>query len=62
MMYIITGDELAQYIKVLGWIIDPDTNVATIPPNPDNHIEATVVQEAIKLPRKFIYWSIIFFF
>lgn len=37
---------------MLGWTIDPTTNVAIIPPNPDNQIEATVVQEAIKLPRK----------
>ena len=46
------GDDLVQYVEVLGWTIDPTTNVAIIPPNPDNQIEATVVQEAIKLPRK----------
>jgi translation initiation factor 3 subunit K len=50
-MYKITGDDLDQYIKVLGWTIDPTTNVVTISPNPDNHIEATVVQETIKLSR-----------
>ena len=48
---ILIGDDLVQYIEALGWTIDPTTNVVIIPPNPDNQIEATVVQETIKLPR-----------
>ena len=30
-----------------------DTGVVTIPPNPDNHVEATVVRENIEMPREF---------
>jgi len=47
----LSGDDLVQYVETLGWTIDPIQNVVTIPPNPDNQIEATVVQETIKLPQ-----------
>lgn len=47
------GPELEAYVKNLGWTLDATTNVVGIPPNPDNQIESTVVQENIKLPRKF---------
>lgn len=47
------GPELTAYIQKLGWTIDASSAVVSIPPNPDNQIEATVVQEAIKLPREF---------
>ena len=46
-----TGSQLNAYIQKLGWTIDPSTSVVAIPPNPDNHIEATIVQESVKLPR-----------
>lgn len=46
-----TGPDLTAYIQKLGWAVDPSTSVVSIPPNPDNQIEATVVQEAIKLPQ-----------
>lgn len=50
-LYPFTGNDLVQYIESLNWTIDRSTNVVTLPPNPDNQIEATVVQEAITLPR-----------
>ena len=46
-----TGSQLNAYIQKLGWTIDPSTSVVAIPPNPDNQIEATIVQESVKLPR-----------
>lgn len=48
-----TGAELDAYVQKLGWVVDASTSMITIPPNPDNQIEATVVQENIKLPRMF---------
>jgi translation initiation factor 3 subunit K len=36
-------------VQKKGWKME--TNVVSIPPNPDNQIEATVVQENIKLAR-----------
>ena len=47
-----TGDDLTTYVKQLGWAVDSETGNIAVPPNPDNQIEATVVQEQIKLPRK----------
>jgi len=47
----LTGNNLQAYIRKLGWTIDSTTSVVSIPPNPDNQIEATVVQENIKLPQ-----------
>ncbi|CAA7266603.1 unnamed protein product [Cyclocybe aegerita] len=47
----LTGAELGAYIQKLGWAVDPSTSVIIVPPNPDNQIEATVVQETIKLPQ-----------
>ncbi|KAI0936249.1 hypothetical protein AcV5_004436 [Taiwanofungus camphoratus] len=44
--------DLGAYIAGLGWTVDTSTGVVTVPPNPDNHIESTVVQENIQLPRK----------
>ncbi|KAF9535853.1 armadillo-type protein [Crepidotus variabilis] len=49
--YLSLSDDLVQYVKSLGWSIDPSTTVISLPPNPDNQIEATVVQESIKLPQ-----------
>ncbi|KAF8912835.1 armadillo-type protein [Gymnopilus junonius] len=47
----LSESELPTYIQKLGWTVDSSTGVVTIPPNPDNQIEATVVQESVKLPR-----------
>ncbi|KAJ3561964.1 hypothetical protein NP233_g9873 [Leucocoprinus birnbaumii] len=47
----LSGDDLFEYIAKLGWTVDSATSVVSIPPNPDNQIEATVVQESIKLPQ-----------
>ena len=49
----IEGEELTGYIEKLGWSIDAASGVITIPPNPDNQIESTVVQENIQLPREY---------
>lgn len=46
------GPDLEAYLHDLGWAIERSNSVVVIPPNPDNQIEATVVQESIKLPRK----------
>ena len=43
------GSELDSYISKLAWTVDG--GVLTVPANPDNQIESTVVQEAIKLPQ-----------
>ncbi|PBL00774.1 initiation factor 3 [Armillaria gallica] len=45
------GSELQAYVENLGWSVDESGTVVNIPPNPDNQIEATVVQENIKLPQ-----------
>ncbi|PPQ75036.1 hypothetical protein CVT24_010287 [Panaeolus cyanescens] len=45
------GNELKAYIQSLEWTIDNSTGVISVPPNPDNQIEATIVQESIKLPQ-----------
>ncbi|KAJ8520897.1 hypothetical protein ONZ45_g2341 [Pleurotus djamor] len=45
------GAELEEYVRRLGWSLDQSSSLVTIPPNPDNQIEATVVQESIKLPQ-----------
>ena len=44
------GADLNAYVEKLGWTIS-DSGVVTVPPNPDNQIESTVVQENIQLPR-----------
>ncbi|KAF9270395.1 ARM repeat-containing protein [Marasmius fiardii PR-910] len=44
-------EELNSYIETLGWTLDSTGAVINIPPNPDNQIAATVVQENIKLPQ-----------
>jgi len=43
--------DLTQYIQSLGWSIDASTGNVVVPPNPDNQIESTVVQEQIHLPQ-----------
>jgi translation initiation factor 3 subunit K len=48
------GPDLEAYLNDLGWAIERSNSVVVIPPNPDNQIEATVVQESIKLPRKLV--------
>lgn len=47
------GSDLDDYISKLGWSQDA-TGVVEIPPNPDNKIVSTVVQENIQLPRTFV--------
>ncbi|KAG5644729.1 hypothetical protein DXG03_007858 [Asterophora parasitica] len=47
----LSGDDLQAYIQKLGWTLDASSSVISIPPNPDNQIEATVVQESISLPQ-----------
>ena len=49
----IAGVELEDYIVRLGWKCDSSAGVVEVPPNPDNQIASTVVQEDIKLPRMF---------
>ena len=45
--------ELENYIARLGWKFDTSAGVVEVPPNPDNQIASTVVQEDIKLQRMF---------
>ncbi|KAJ7655111.1 armadillo-type protein [Mycena polygramma] len=45
----LNGSDLAAFVEKKGWKME--VNVVGIPPNPDNQIEATVVQENIKLPQ-----------
>ncbi|KIM85421.1 hypothetical protein PILCRDRAFT_817436 [Piloderma croceum F 1598] len=45
------GSELEAYVSRLGWSLGSSKNVISIPSNPDNQIESTVVQESIKLPQ-----------
>jgi hypothetical protein len=47
------GGELEDYITRLGWKYDSSAGVVEVPPNPDNQIASTVVQEDIKLQRMF---------
>jgi translation initiation factor 3 subunit K len=55
----VVGEELEEYISRLGWKIDSTTGVVEVPPNPDNQIASTVVQEDIKLQRKFSVLSVV---
>lgn len=52
--HVVVGDDLANYVQNLGWSTDASTGVVTLPSNPDNQIESTVVQENIQLSRTFI--------
>ncbi|KAI0304836.1 ARM repeat-containing protein [Russula brevipes] len=45
------GSELEEHIANLGWKFDSSTGVVEVPPNPDNQIASTVVQEDIKLQQ-----------
>jgi len=47
----LNGDELESHIQKQGWARDKTTGIIRVPSNPDNQIEATVVQENIKLPQ-----------
>ncbi|KAF8633939.1 hypothetical protein AX15_001123 [Amanita polypyramis BW_CC] len=47
----LNGEGLGGYIQKFGWTEDKATGIIIVPPNPDNQIEATVVQENIKLPQ-----------
>ena len=49
----IVGVELEDYIARLGWKYNSSASVVEVPPNPDNQIASTVVQEDIKLQRMF---------
>ena len=44
------GDDLVEYVSGLGWTVEG--SVVTIPPNPDNQVEPTVVRENIQLQRE----------
>ncbi|KAI0793423.1 initiation factor 3 [Abortiporus biennis] len=46
----LSGDDLTAFVKNLGWDVDA-SGVYVIPPNPDNQIVSTVVQENIQLPQ-----------
>ena len=52
MTLVLSGSELEAYASRLGWSLESSKNVISIPSNPDNQIESTVVQESIKLPRR----------
>ncbi|EJD04150.1 ARM repeat-containing protein [Fomitiporia mediterranea MF3/22] len=43
------GEDLVDYLSHLGWEING--SVVSIPPNPDNQVEATVVRENIQLSQ-----------
>ena len=45
------GSALESYVKTQGWTLDTASSVVCIPPNPDNQVEATIVQESVNLPR-----------
>jgi translation initiation factor 3 subunit K len=45
----LNGAQFDAYVAKLGWSVE--ASVVSIPPNPDNQIESTVVQENIKLPQ-----------
>ncbi|TBU64983.1 initiation factor 3 [Dichomitus squalens] len=46
----LSGADLSAYVEKLGWTTN-ESGVVSIPPNPDNQIESTVVQENIQLPQ-----------
>ncbi|KZS93126.1 ARM repeat-containing protein [Sistotremastrum niveocremeum HHB9708] len=43
------GEDFVSFVEDVDWSLEDD--VITIPPNPDNRIEATVVHENIQFPR-----------
>ncbi|CAK5264772.1 unnamed protein product [Mycena citricolor] len=45
----LSGTDLAGFVSKKEWKVESD--VVTIPPNPDNQIESVVLQENIKLPQ-----------
>ncbi|KAH9944454.1 initiation factor 3 [Epithele typhae] len=47
----LSGPELNAYVQKLGWTWNASSSVVGIPPNPDNQIESTVVQENIQLSQ-----------
>jgi len=50
--YLALGDaDLPSYVSKVGWSLDTASGVVTIPPNPDNRIESTVVREIVQLPQ-----------
>ncbi len=53
------GDDLIDYVDKLGWTID-GSGVVAIPPNPDNTIVSTVVQENIQLLRSSLSYHPLF--
>ena len=54
-MCVFSGHDLTAYVEKLGWTANDATGVVSIPPNPDNQIESTVVQENIQLPRASLF-------
>ncbi|KAL5535352.1 hypothetical protein ACEPAF_3446 [Sanghuangporus sanghuang] len=45
----LSGEDLVEYISGLGWGVDG--SIVTIPPNPDNQVEGTVIRENIQLSQ-----------
>jgi len=43
------GSDLHEFVRERGWMLKDST--VTLPPNADNQIEATVVQESIQMPQ-----------
>ena len=53
------GEELPAFVEKLGWTLDASTGIVSIPPNPDNQIESTIVQENIQLPRESSHFTLV---
>lgn len=47
------GAAFEAFVSKQGWTIE--NGVVIVPPNPDNQIQSTVVQETITLPRTLLY-------
>jgi len=44
----LSGSDLESYVSRMGWTLDSAAQVVSIPPNPDNQVEASVVRESIE--------------
>ncbi|CAG7851527.1 Eukaryotic translation initiation factor 3 subunit K {ECO:0000255/HAMAP-Rule:MF_03010} Short=eIF3k {ECO:0000255/HAMAP-Rule:MF_03010}; AltName: Full=eIF-3 p25 {ECO:0000255/HAMAP-Rule:MF_03010} [Serendipita indica DSM 11827] len=47
----LSGDALEDFINNVGWSLDANTGTVTIPPNPDNTVQPTIIRETITLPQ-----------
>lgn len=45
-----SGGDLDNFVSQVGWSVESKGTIV-IPPNADNHIQATVIREEIQLPR-----------